>query len=189
MNARRALVVVDVQNDFISGSVPVAGGEQVATHLAELIHSPHDYDIIVTTQDWHLDPGTHWSEHPDYKDSWPIHGRAGSWGAQLHPALADSSINEKFYKGQDGDGYTGFEGMTDRGEYLADWLDRHKVRYVDIAGIALDKCVYATARDAASHGFHARVLQHYCAAVSPRGARRTVQNLRTHNIEIVMEKI
>lgn len=176
---KRALVVVDPQNDFISGSLPVDGGEQAAQRLAGLVARAKDagYDHVVTTQDWHVDPGTHWSATPDYKDSWPEHGKANSWGAQLHPAFSGLPVDEHFFKGHHSPGYSGFEGNSNSNEALHDWLTRNNVGDVDVAGIATDKCVYHTAKDAAHLGYHTRVLPHYSAAVTPEGGSSALQDL------------
>jgi nicotinamidase/pyrazinamidase len=179
--SRRALIVVDPQNDFISGSLAVPRGEQAATRLAGLMSHPnHGYDHIVTTQDWHIDPGGHFSKTPDYAESWPEHGKAGTWGAELHPAVAAQPVSERFYKGQYSPGYSGFEGTTQGGEPLADWLHRNGITHTDVAGIATDKCVHATARDAASNGFHTRVLPHYSAPVTDEGEQAALADLQNN---------
>ena len=88
----RALVIVDVQPTFCEGgSLAVEGGNQVAADIGALIHSDHGYALVATTQDWHIEPGDHFSEEPDLIDSWPPHGVAGTPDAALHPALADEA--------------------------------------------------------------------------------------------------
>ena len=73
----RALVIVDVQPTFCEGgSLAVEGGNQVAADIAALINSGHGYALVATTQDWHIEPGDHFSEEPDFIDSWPPHGIA-----------------------------------------------------------------------------------------------------------------
>src|SRR5215469_16316832 len=88
----RALIIVDVQNDFCEGgSLAVAGGTAVARGISGLITSPdHGYSHVVASQDFHIDPGSHFSEHPDYANSWPRHCVAGSPGAAFHPDLDTS---------------------------------------------------------------------------------------------------
>ena len=83
----RALIVVDVQNDFCEGgSLAVAGGARVAADVADYLERHgREYAAVVATADWHQDPGAHWSPQPDFVDSWPEHCRAGSTGAQFHP--------------------------------------------------------------------------------------------------------
>ncbi|MBJ7530109.1 MAG: isochorismatase family protein, partial [Nocardioides sp.] len=85
----RALIVVDVQNDFCEGgSLAVAGGARVAADVTALLRGDHGYDHVVATQDHHVDPGAHWSSDPDYVDSWPVHCEVGTAGVELHPDLA-----------------------------------------------------------------------------------------------------
>lgn len=165
---KRALIVVDVQNDFISGSLPVPGGEQVASKVRKLM-TDHRYDVVVTTQDWHINPGDHWSETPDYKDSWPVHGKAGTEGAELHPFIAPLPVTARFRKGQRQASYSGFDGVTEAGEPLQLWLDEHRIDEVDVVGLATDYCVKATAIDAAKAGFTTHVLLPFTAAVTPEG--------------------
>src|SRR5260370_39979699 len=85
----KALLVVDVQNDFCEGgSLAVSGGARVASAVSTyLAGSAGDYATIVATRDWHVDPGAHFSPSPDYRDSWPVHCVAGSHGAEVHPSL------------------------------------------------------------------------------------------------------
>src|SRR5690349_13828005 len=90
MTTRRALLIVDVQPTFCEGGeLPVAGGNGVAARIAEYLRQHRgDYDLTITSQDWHLDPGRHFSDHPDFVDTWPPHGVVGSPNAELHPAVA-----------------------------------------------------------------------------------------------------
>jgi nicotinamidase/pyrazinamidase len=183
---RRALVVVDPQNDFIHGSLPVPEGERIAYRLHDLMTDPHNgYDHVVTTQDWHIDPGDHWSDNPDFVDSWPRHGEANTWGAELHDALKDDPVDERFYKGQYSPGYSGFEGHSQTGTALGDWLQQNGVGHVDVAGLATDKCVYNTAKDAHGLGLHTRVLPHYSSPVTPEGGRAALEDLQNRGVEIV----
>lgn len=109
----RALIIVDVQNDFCEGgSLAVAGGAEVAAAISEYVDAHHlQFDHIVATQDWHIDPGSHFSETPDFKDSWPPHCVAGTKGAELHPDLDTEYIQAYFQKGQFAAAYSGFEGL------------------------------------------------------------------------------
>jgi len=86
----RALIVVDVQPTFCEGGeLPVSGGKAVAAEIATLVRErAGDYRLIVTTQDWHIDPGAHFAAHPDFVDSWPPHGIVGTPNAELHPLIA-----------------------------------------------------------------------------------------------------
>ena len=96
----RALIVVDVQNDFCEGgSLAVTGGALVAQRVAEHIAAHHqEYAAVVATADWHIDPGSHFSDHPDYVDSWPVHCVAGHDGA-AHDPQQSPTITEQAYEG------------------------------------------------------------------------------------------
>lgn len=109
----RALIIVDVQNDFCEGgSLPVEGGSDLAGAISEYVDAHHgQFDHIVATQDWHIDPGGHFSAEPDFVDSWPTHCVAGSRGAELHPGLDTEYIQAYFRKGQYTAAYSGFEGL------------------------------------------------------------------------------
>ncbi|PTR43633.1 nicotinamidase/pyrazinamidase [Rhodococcus sp. OK611] len=178
---KRALIVVDVQNDFCEGgSLAVAGGAAVAADISALLGSAAagEYDAIVATRDFHIDPGAHFSDEPDYVDSWPPHCLAGTPGAGFHPALDLRSVEEVFSKGAHSAAYSGFEGSAASGRSLADWLRDREIAAVDVVGIATDHCVRATALDAAREGFETRVLLRYTAAVSPDSVPSVLERLR-----------
>ncbi|MET0467383.1 MAG: nicotinamidase [Aeromicrobium sp.] len=162
-----ALIVVDVQNDFCEGgSLAVAGGARVAGEIADLIASG-TYATVVATRDHHIDPGPHFSETPDFVDSWPPHCVVGTPGVELHAPLETTMFAEVFDKGEYTAAYSGFEGSATSGASLADWLRAEGVEQVDVCGIATDHCVRATALDAAREGFTVRVLEGLTAAVTP----------------------
>ncbi|WP_370944150.1 isochorismatase family protein [Amycolatopsis sp. cg5] len=153
-----ALIVVDVQNDFCEGgSLGLPGGAAAAEAISKLATSG-DYTHVVATRDYHIDPGSHFSETPDFKDSWPRHCVAGTPGASFHPALDVAPVNAVFSKGEYSAAYSGFEGASGDGQSLKDWLAAHEVTEVDVVGIATDFCVRATALDAAKAGLKVRVL-------------------------------
>lgn len=163
----RALIVVDVQNDFCEGgSLAVAGGADVAGRISDLLSGDHGYDHVLATRDHHIDPGDHFSAAPDFVDSWPAHCVAGTPGADFHPNLAVRPFDAVFDKGDYAAAYSGFEGFAD-GESLAEWLADHEVGEVDVCGIATDYCVKATAIDAAGAGLTTTVLLDLTAAVAP----------------------
>jgi nicotinamidase/pyrazinamidase len=163
----KALIVVDVQNDFCEGgSLAVTGGAQVAADVAELL-AGKAYATVVATRDHHIDPGSHFSNHPDYVDSWPRHCVVGTPGEQFHPPLEPALFDEIFYKGEYAAAYSGFEGRSTAGVRLTDWLRDAGIDTVDVCGIATDHCVRATVLDAAQEGFSVRVIEGLTAAVSP----------------------
>jgi nicotinamidase/pyrazinamidase len=189
---KRALIVVDVQNDFCEGgSLPVTGGAQVAHDVADVVHhwsarSPAaaDYAHVVATKDHHLDPGPHWSSEPDFTHSWPVHCRAGTDGAAFHPNLDPQPFDAVFLKGAHAAAYSGFEGTSSDGMGLADWLRAHQVTDVDVCGIATDFCVRSTALDAAGNGFSTRVLTALCAGVSPETTAEALVDLAKAGVTI-----
>jgi nicotinamidase/pyrazinamidase len=179
----RALLVVDVQNDFCEGgSLAVAGGGAVAAAISEHVRSS-DYAHVVATRDHHVDPGGHFAEEPDYRDTWPAHCVVGTDGVQLHPALDRSPLEAVFDKGEYAAAYSGFEGRAD-GVALADWLRARGVDAVDVAGIATDHCVRATALDAVAEGFATRVLLHLTAGVAPASTDAALEQLRSAGVEL-----
>ncbi len=183
---RRALLVVDVQNDFCEGgSLAVTGCSAVAAAITGHLRSS-DYDHVVATRDHHVDPGGHFAEQPDYLETWPAHCVAGTAGAELHPALDRAPLEAVFDKGEYAAAYSGFEGRAD-GVALADWLRERGVEAVDIAGIATDHCVRATALDAVAEGFAARVLLHLTAGVAEASTDAALEQLRTAGVELAGE--
>nr|WP_278723393.1 isochorismatase family protein [Corynebacterium accolens] len=157
-----ALIIVDVQHDFCpGGALGTDRGNEVAEKISSL---QTEYDTVVATQDWHIDPGSHFAEDPDFVDSWPVHCVADSYGAQMHEAIGPAQAY--FRKGEYTAAYSGFEGAAN-GVLLAEWLREHDIDAVDIVGIATDHCVQATAADALKEGFSVRVLSEYCSPVDP----------------------
>lgn len=165
---QRALIVVDVQNDFCEGgSLGVDGGHAVARAIRAHLASGQSYARVVATRDRHIDPGDHFSAVPDYVDTWPPHCVAGTAGAELEVAVADYPFDAVFDKGEYTAAYSGFEGrdhIHDRD--LATDLRLAGITHVDVCGIATDHCVNATAVDAAAAGFETTVLTNLTAAVS-----------------------
>ena len=165
----RALIIVDVQNDFCEGgSLEVAGGNAVALAITEYLAGPDSsrYDYVVASQDFHVTPGAHFSANPDYTASWPAHCIAGTAGAQFSPGLDASRVEEIFRKGQYAAAYSGFEGSSEAGATMLAWLTERHVTEVDVVGIATDYCVQATALDAVANGFATTVLLKLTAGAS-----------------------
>ncbi|MFE3291377.1 isochorismatase family protein [Rhodococcus sp. NPDC059234] len=185
---RRALIVVDVQNDFCEGgSLAVTGGAAVAGAVSAYLADTDRprYDAVVATVDHHIDPGAHFSDHPDYVDTWPPHCRAGTAGAEFHPALDRGPLQEVFAKGAYSAAYSGFEGSTTAGDSLAGWLRERGIDAVDVVGIATDHCVLATALDARREGFDTTVLLPYTAAVSPGTLDEPLDRMRAAGVRLV----
>jgi len=181
----RALIIVDVQNDFCEGgSLAVTGGSAVARGISELLASGPGYAHVVATKDFHIDPGEHFSENPDYAASWPRHCVVGTDGADFHPDFDPAAVEAVFMKGHYSAAYSGFEGTDESGTTLADWLRRRGVDEVDVVGIATDYCVRATAVDAADAGFSTRVLLDLTAGVAPDSTAKAVEDLRAVGVEV-----
>ena len=182
----RALIIVDVQNDFCEGgSLAVAGGAAVARGITSLLAKPdHGYDHVVATKDFHIDPGGHFADEPDYAKSWPVHCVAGSPGSEFHPELDTAQIEATFRKGAHAAAYSGFEGADDDGTPLAAWLRARDVDQVDVVGIATDYCVRSTAADAVANGFGTRVLLGLTAGVAPGSTSEAIESLRGTGVDV-----
>jgi nicotinamidase/pyrazinamidase len=182
----RALVIVDVQNDFCEGgSLAVAGGAAVARAISDALARPgHGYDYIVATQDYHVQPGGHFADEPDWDQSWPPHCVAGTPGADFHPDLDTTAVQEIFRKGAYTAAYSGFEGAAPDGGSLLAWLTARGAESADIAGLALDYCVRATAADALKAGFATRVLLGLTAGVAPASSDAALAAMRDAGVEL-----
>ena len=186
----KALIIVDVQNDFCEGgSLAVTGGASVAAGIsAALRDDPSRWGHVVATKDYHIDPGPHFGDPPDYVDSWPPHCVAGTPGADFHPELDTERIEAVFEKGEHAAAYSGFEGHAG-GIGLAAWLRMRDVSEVDVAGIATDHCVRATAVDAVREGFDTTVLLGLTAAVARPTAETALAEMRRVGATMVGDPI
>ncbi|WP_166140059.1 isochorismatase family protein [Nocardioides ochotonae] len=160
-----ALLIVDVQPTFCEGGeLPVTGGNAVAEAVAAHLRATRaDYDVVVTTQDRHVDPGAHFSDAPDFVDSWPAHGVAGTANAEIHPATAAAlaavgGADLTIFKGAYAAAYSGFDGTDETGTPLAEALRERGVDAVDVCGIAESHCVKETVLDALRAGLRTRLL-------------------------------
>jgi nicotinamidase/pyrazinamidase len=175
----RALIVVDVQNDFCpGGALAVPDGDAVVAPVNRLAsESP----FVVATRDWH--PPDHGS-FAEQGGVWPVHCVAGTPGAELHGGIDRARVDVVVDKGQarDREGYSGFEGTE-----LERLLREHDVDTVDVAGLALDYCVKATALDARRAGFGVTVHRGATRAVDvqPGDGERAVEELRAAGVEVV----
>ena len=183
----RALVIVDVQNDFCEGgSLAVAGGAGVARGVsAYLDEAKGQYAAVVATRDHHVDPGHHFADAPDFVDTWPAHCVVGTSGVRLHPDLTTDPIQAVFDKGECTAAYSGFEGSDAQGESLADWLRGRGVTDVDVVGIATDYCVRATALDAVREGLTTRVLVDLTAGVAETTTQTALEDMAAAGVELV----
>ena len=183
----RALIIVDVQNDFCEGgSLPVEGGAMVAAGISGVLASGEDvphWDHVVATKDHHIDPGAHFGDPPDYVASWPVHCVVGTAGVEFHPALDTDRIEAVFEKGEHAAAYSGFEGQAG-GIGLAAWLRMRDVSDVDVVGIATDHCVRATALDAAREGFDTTVVLPLTAGVAPETTEAALEEMASAGVTL-----
>ena len=192
----RALIVVDVQNDFCEGgSLPVTGGARVASDIGELLHlwtrqgpDAPAYDHVVATKDHHVDPGAHWAREPDFVDSWPVHCKVGTDGEAFHPNLDPQPFDAIFLKGEHAAAYSGFEAAAD-GVPLADWLREHHVDSVEVVGIATDHCVRATALDAVRLGFATTVRLDLTAGVAGATVESAMGEMQDSGVTLVGQPV
>ncbi len=190
-HSRTALLVVDVQPTFCEGgALAVEGGNDVAANVADLLAGEHGYDLVVTTQDWHIDPGDHFSDEPDFVDTWPPHGVAGTAEAELHPALdaVVDRIDAGVRKGMHAAAYSGFEGTDDNGRALNEVLAAAAITDVDVVGIAFDHCVRATAMDAAANGYSTTVIDGLSASVAPETEAAARTQLAGAGIDVIASR-
>jgi nicotinamidase/pyrazinamidase len=182
--AVRALVIVDVQNDFCEGgSLAVAGGGEVARAISQYLESG-GYDHVVASRDFHIDPGGHFSAHPDFVNSWPRHCVVGTGGAGFHPDLDTGHIQTVFSKGAHEAAYSAFDGADEAGTPLAAWLRGRGVGELDVVGIATDYCVRATTISAAQEGFRTRVLLGMTAGVDPTTTTESIDAMRAAGAQV-----
>ncbi|ALV45890.1 nicotinamidase [Arthrobacter alpinus] len=202
----KALIIVDVQNDFCEGgSLAVTGGADLASEISELLENATDFDFVVATQDWHVDPGSHFSETPDFVKSWPVHCVAGSKGAALHRNLDTEDIDAYFRKGKFDAAYSGFDGLLAPEDEVAvgereanqaadedaedpvtldEWLRENDVEDVVVVGIATEHCVRATALDAVNAGYNTTVLRDYVAGINDDAAEEALEELEDAGVDL-----
>ena len=188
----KALFIIDVQNDFTEGgALGVAGGAAVAERLTRYLAEHGDeYTIVLASRDWHdgdTDNGGHFATaaEPDFVDTWPAHCVAGTAGAEYHPALDTSRVDYHVLKGQGVPAYSIFEGRTEAGSTVHNLLDEHGIDTVDVAGIATDYCVRASALDALAHGQRVRVLTSLVAGVAPGSSEAALAELAHAGAELI----
>lgn len=187
---RRALFVVDVQNDFTEGgALGVSGGTAVAARITEFLKAhADDYDVVFGSRDWHRgdgDNGGHFSATPDFVDTWPVHCVAGTAGADYHPALDVGRLDVHILKGQGLPAYSVFEGFTHDGRDFPEVLGSHGVSEIDIVGLATDYCVLATGLDALASGRRVRILTDLIAGVHPESSAAALERLAAAGAELI----
>lgn len=187
---KTALLLVDVQNDFCPGGpLATARGDEVASKIAQYLESEdnrtREYAAVLASQDWHIDPGEHFSETPDFTDTWPPHCVADSYGAEIRGPIDTSAIDVFFRKGEYSASYSAFEGNDANGTSLAEWLHAHEIAALDVCGIATDHCVRATVLDALREGLKVRVLRGMVSPVDDATGARALQEMFDAGAELV----
>ncbi|MFD1202907.1 isochorismatase family protein [Leucobacter albus] len=191
----RALMIVDVQNDFTEGgALGVAGGAAIARGVTTLLRderAAEQYALVIASRDWHDadgDNGGHFAapgSEPDFAGTWPAHCVAGTVGAQYHPELDIDRIDVHVRKGMGEPAYSAFEGVAGDGRALADVLREAGVTELDVVGIATDYCVRASALDAQEAGLRVRVRGDLIAGVAPDTSVAAIKELAAAGIEIL----
>lgn len=180
----RALIIIDVQNDFTEGgALGVAGGAAVAEAISALLTAhPHSYEHVYASRDWHDAEGGNGGHfavdaEPDYVDTWPVHCVADTPGAAYHPALHLPETTVHILKGQGQPGYSIFDGVDASGQKFGELLIADGVTDVDVVGLATDYCVRASGLDALDHGQHVRVFTDLVAGVAPESSEKALAEL------------
>jgi nicotinamidase/pyrazinamidase len=180
---RKALIVVDVQNDFCpGGSLAVADGDEVVAPLNELVKDFLDRgEPVFKTRDWHPARTKHFAK---YGGTWPVHCVQDTRGAEFHADLIDDPRITIISKGKDesADGYSGFDGTN-----LAQLLREKGVAEVWVGGLATDYCVKHTVLDARREGFEVKALADAMRAVNlnPNDGRQAIEEMKAAGTEIV----
>lgn len=201
---RNALIAVDVQNDFIDGSLAVGGSEAIIEKLNRLTLalSQNASNLIATTQDWHPGQTAHFADQPNFVNTWPVHCVGGTPGAELRPDLLvarQPDLATRFIKGdvactspEDDTSYTGalaYDPIT--GTTLPEFLRRHNPDTVYVAGLALGDgdqhplCVDSTARDLHDDGFNIALVTDATETVLPENRELCFRNMARRGIRLL----
>ena len=187
---RNALLVVDVQADFVEGgSLGVNGGLTTAAMIARHVrHFKNEYDFIVASRDYHENAPDHISDHPDFVKTWPPHCMVGTPGAAFVPTI-QNLVREKYIhavvtKGRNKAAYSAFDGLDPRGHPLLEVLKEERIDHIDVCGIATDYCVRASALDAKKNEFQVRLLVNLCAAVNEETGQKALEEMKAAGIQI-----
>lgn len=192
----KALIVVDVQNDFAEGgALGVGGGRSVAHAINHyLTNHREQYQLVVASRDWHdpdSDNGGHFAAEPDFVDTWPPHCVRGTVGAEYVDALDTSLVGVHLVKGMGTPSYSAFEAVRedDHTATLDAVLAEHGVTEVEVVGLATDYCVRATALDAVSAGYRTTLLSDLSAAVHPQNWASLRTELTAAGVTVISEPV
>jgi nicotinamidase/pyrazinamidase len=188
---KNALLIVDLQNDFIEGgSLPVQGGRTVVAMVSRhLRHFRGEYQFVVATRDYHEDPGDHFSDQPDFVNTWPRHCVIGTQGAALCAPILNL-VREKYIhavidKGRHAAALSGFDGFDPRGHTLYDVLREARVEHVDICGLVTEFCVRATALDARKKELQVRILVNLCGAANAEAGQSALDEMKAAGCQLM----
>jgi nicotinamidase/pyrazinamidase len=177
---KKALILVDIQNDFLpGGNFAVASGNEILPLIEKLTHLP--FDLIVATKDWH--PGNHGSFAINYNKKtgekimlngveqtlWPVHCVQNTKGAELHEKVPQAKLSKIFYKGTDKniDSYSAFfDNAQQKSTGLADYLNEQGIKELYLAGLTTDYCIKYSALDALKLGFKTHVIVDACRGIN-----------------------
>jgi nicotinamidase/pyrazinamidase len=216
MNHNKALLIIDAQRCFMPaeegqrlgepgfGELPVPNGHSIVPNTNRLTSVFLREGLpVVTTQDQHPEKTAHFSAHPNFVDTWPVHGRAGTPGGELHPELiaAKEPKVAHFIKGDvaakapaDDNSYTGalahrVNPDTDENELLPDYLRKLCVSSVALAGLTLGKdkplCVDSTAVDLLKEGFRVEIVTDAVEVLQPQYRQEILAKLGKMGIRLV----
>lgn len=196
----RALILVDIQNDFLpGGALPVPQGDQIISLVARLVNLPF-FAVIIASKDWHpLKHSSFASFHgrPVYdvvmwkereQRLWPDHCIQETPGAALASGWDTRKVHKTILKGTDPevDSYSAFFDNTKHGSTgLEDYLRESRVTEVYIAGLATDYCVRSTALDALDLGFAVYLITDACRGIDPEGVQRTLEEIQKRGGHLV----
>ncbi|MEF3255896.1 MAG: nicotinamidase [Deferribacterales bacterium] len=174
----KALIIVDVQNDFCpGGNLAVPEGDKIVPYINNIIDK---FDIVIASQDWHPDKGEHF-------EKWPLHCLANSKGAELHPDLKKDRIDIFLFKGTDGSdtGYSAFEATN---LDLTAFLKEKGIKDLYITGLATEYCVKATSLDALKNGFNVFLIKEATKGINPEDCDKTFKELDSKGVKIISVK-
>lgn len=195
----RALIAVDIQNDFCEGgALEVKHGRAVACATADFIEKMQNvekpfYDLVIASRDRHAPPPDNNSGHfaldgePDYDNSWPVHCVANTDGWRFHEefGLCRIWMDTVVDKGYGCHSYSAFEGSDITGGTILGWLRTKGIVKVDVVGLAFDYCVKNTALDAANLGYDVQIIKDLTASVHPENDIALEHELVRNRVRVV----
>lgn len=173
----KALLIVDLQNDFCpGGSLPAPNGNKIVPVINKLMDK---FNMVIASKDWHPEKTIHF-------EKWPIHCVRKSDGAAFHPDLKTHKISETFLKGMGNkdDGYSAFEATNIN---LKEYLHRHGINQLYICGLTTEYCVKASAIDSQKSGFQTYLIEDAVMGVEQNkgDSEKAILKMKAEGIQIV----